>query len=434
MLGRIRKNSAVTVQQLEPLANGNAAKSYLPSHTTAGVFNQNGVLNKPEHQHIDQSPETNIRQVGIIRPLVAEPKVPSIVYSSPPPPPDNSFRNNINIDSDSDSIENRAVKRDVTLEDAFKMQPAEKSLLQAAETTQPMMSSIITNSADGSGGIINLAAISQQPSTFDSAASVSIACSKRSAIAMDLTSNGNSSSNSIIFNFQDREDVPDYIDSSLIIRPKREVSKPGESGYVVLDNLTVETSTYPEPDELWTLHNNPPSPCNVSFENAYVIINGRSNIKAGPKEQKRLSIQFNELLTKTFEYPSEISLREDGNPSPIGDERMPDGTHSPIGGADGSSGANFMASTPISSVPLGNYVPLKAATFTNNFELGVTRTYSPNTSATSNISICDASNTANLNVTNGPTSPNGSDNMQYIKPATDEQIVAWSEGVSDLLF
>jgi len=26
------------------------------------------------------------------------------------------------------------------------------------------------------------------------------------------------------------------------------------------------------------------------------------------------------------------------------------------------------------------------------------------------------------------------DSLQYLKPATDEQIVAWSEGVSDLLF
>lgn len=54
---------------------------------------------------------------------------------------------------------------------------------------------------------------------------------------------------------------------------------------MLLGDLTVETSTDPEPDDSWTL-GGPPSPCDVAFQNDNVIINGRSNIKAKVKEQK----------------------------------------------------------------------------------------------------------------------------------------------------
>lgn len=58
--------------------------------------------------------------------------------------------------------------------------------------------------------------------------------------------------------------------------------QPGESGFVLLENLTVETST--DPDDSWTL--GPPSPCDVEFKNDNVIIDGKSCIRDKTKEQK----------------------------------------------------------------------------------------------------------------------------------------------------
>lgn len=155
------------------------------------------------------------------------------------------------------------------------------------------------------------------------------------------------------------------------------------------------------------------------------------------------------------------------------------------------------------SVPLGNYTPIKATTFTTNFELGVTRaqTSSPivsiiqpsppinYNSITSNALKCHqqqtdvrtktnetengTTTTTTINGTGGTTtkitattqkttittttehlhhqlisvtgnghhtingqSTNGGEpeSLQYLKPATDDQTVVWSEGASDLLF
>lgn len=82
--------------------------------------------------------------------------------------------------------------------------------------------------------------------------------------------------------------------------------------------------------------------------------------------------------------------------------------------------------------------------------MGVTRTTSPSQQI-------NATTTNQLSAGNGKTGINGNnshigdqhqtqeqtinigidnntDSIQYLKPASDEQIVAWSEGVSDLLF
>ena len=53
--------------------------------------------------------------------------------------------------------------------------------------------------------------------------------------------------------------------------------QPGESGFVLLGDLTVETSTDPEPDDSWIC--DPPSPCDVQFKNANVVINGKSSLR-----------------------------------------------------------------------------------------------------------------------------------------------------------
>lgn len=51
--------------------------------------------------------------------------------------------------------------------------------------------------------------------------------------------------------------------------------QPNESGFVLLGDLSLETST--DPDDEWTM--GPPSPCDVEFENANIIIDGKSSIR-----------------------------------------------------------------------------------------------------------------------------------------------------------
>lgn len=148
-------------------------------------------------------------------------------------------------------------------------------------------------------------------------------------------------------------------------------------------------------------------------------------------------------------------------------------------------------------MPLGSYTPIKATIFNTNFELGVTRNHHiersidgskttnapPSTnqlnSSTSSVKYqappppppprTKSSSSSSAALTNGitiaatkqqqqrphqqtlnvnkqiepliqhsdgPPSSNGidQDSLQYLKPASDEQTVAWSEGASDLLF
>ena len=48
----------------------------------------------------------------------------------------------------------------------------------------------------------------------------------------------------------------------------------------MIGDLTLETST--DPDDYWTM--GPPSPCNVEFENANIIIDGKSNLRYRSKD------------------------------------------------------------------------------------------------------------------------------------------------------
>lgn len=242
--------------------------------------------------------------------------------------------------------------------------------------------------------------------------------------------------NSIVFNFKHRKDVPDYIDSNgLVVRRQREMPKPGESGYVLLGDISVETSTDTDMDDAWTLFG-PPSPCDVTFKNANILINGRSNIRNRTKYNRQQNIQFHEVLIAMYEYPSENSIDNDSSCDGDGDaddSNTMEPTQNGVGGAN-----NFMGAVPsIGSVPLGNYTPLKATTFTNNFELGVTPSASTSLSADSsagvngNIGSMDVLNDEGVSTS---TSINGGETAEYLKPATDGEIVVYSEGVSDLLF
>ncbi|XP_035899959.1 uncharacterized protein LOC118506651 isoform X2 [Anopheles stephensi] len=313
--------------------------------------------------------------------------------------------------------------------------------------------------------------------------------------------------NTMVFNFSDRKDVPDYIENDgVIIRPRpRELPKPGESGFVLLGDLTLETST--DPDD--ALPTGPPSPCNGEFANAYIVINGKSSMRNKTSRSNKFKIQFDDSLTSTYEYPSETSLLDMKGD----DDTDTTGTDTTNGGGLVPAAAftdngllshtnKLLSSVPLGSAPFASYTPVKAAIDTT-FELGVTRTPSPSAASTasstgSNGSLTSSNSSSNSHhqtANNGEqkhhlphhtTVPNGHhhphpqhqyhhhrsnggvhsnghtgngpsdtivngagepglllssgtaepESIQYLKPASDEQTVNWSQGtrVTDLLF
>lgn len=102
----------------------------------------------------------------------------------------------------------------------------------------------------------------------------------------------------------------------------------------------------------------------------------------------------------------------------------------------------------LGSAPLGSYMPTKGS-LASSFELGVTKSPSPGSSSSVSMSPSptqsknqhhhsqeEDENEALANG-NGNSSGGGDpESLQYLKPATDDQTVAWSEGTraTDLLF
>ncbi|KAI8117756.1 hypothetical protein CVS40_10429 [Lucilia cuprina] len=227
---------------------------------------------------------------------------------------------------------------------------------------------------------------------------------------------------SMVFNFSNRKEVPDYIENDgVIFRRKRELPKPNESGFVLLGDLSVETSTDMDYDDFSMC---PPSPCDVEFVNANIVIDGKSSIRQKSKDTT-FRVQFNDTLTSTFEYPSEASLIVDDSFSaynesytqPLGsspthdvndfthafqnlcleniNSTIPPLTHQhhhhvadeiiqlPTLNASSSPATanntnnttatkNILGNLPLGSAPLGFYTPLKAP-IDRLFQLGVTR-------------------------------------------------------------
>lgn len=57
--------------------------------------------------------------------------------------------------------------------------------------------------------------------------------------------------------------------------------QPTDSGFVLLGDLSVETSTDTDYDDYSMC---PPSPCDVEFENANIVIDGKSSIRQKSKD------------------------------------------------------------------------------------------------------------------------------------------------------
>lgn len=149
----------------------------------------------------------------------------------------------------------------------------------------------------------------------------------------------------------------------------------------------------------------PPSPCNVDFEGANIIV-GKSLIQRRTKKCK-MTISFNDDMTKLFEYPSETSLLEESDDvksiSKKSDQDFRD-TSSQISTSNSKGG-------------LSSYTPSKVH-FETTFELGISRSTLPDSSLEPN----------------PPSSPIQMDSvLHYIKPA--EESTTWSaETTADLLF
>ncbi|XP_039153358.1 serine-rich adhesin for platelets isoform X1 [Drosophila simulans] len=238
---------------------------------------------------------------------------------------------------------------------------------------------------------------------------------------------------SMVFNFsKSTKEVPDYIESDVVIyRRKRELPKPNEPGFVLLGDLSVETSTDTDYDDYSMC---PPSPCDVEFENANIVIDGKSSIRQKPKESS-FRVQFNDTLTSTFEYPSEASMTIEDPPyaDPFGHvskhhqmllaeqmhllqhqeqlelEQMhqlglaPEQHHhvtvdeiielptSTAGHGHGigighragaaGGGGTMLGNLPLGSTALGFYTPMKGTAMDNLFQLGVTRYALPESSS-----------------------------------------------------
>lgn len=94
----------------------------------------------------------------------------------------------------------------------------------------------------------------------------------------------------------------------------------------------------------------------------------------------------------------------------------------------------------VDSAPLGSYTPMKGSVDSSTFELGVTKSPSPG-GGSGSVSMSPSPTHANgghrdqqqHHTTNGAGDP---ESLQYLKPASDEETVAWSEGTraTDLLF
>lgn len=214
--------------------------------------------------------------------------------------------------------------------------------------------------------------------------------------------------NTIVFNFTaSKKTTPDYIENDGIdLSKRRPEAKQLDSGYVIMpgwggpaDSSTDGDDDDPNLDYLDARPGVLPAPSGIVFEGEAVIINGRSNLQRQPKT-KKLNLSFDDSLTQTYEYPSELSLMEEmGSPS---DDLLP---------------SNTTLDSPSTQGGLASYTPSKIQ-LGSTFELGVSRTPPP-VQAPPPV----------------PSAPSERVEEDYLRPADESETVTWSaESTSDMLF
>lgn len=256
-LENISKAGTTTKFQFELMSNTPTTtnKSHLP--TVAGGFLKRNVTNgstatvlgngngeHAAHATVSAAPEPSVRQIGIIRPLLAEPKI----QARPPPPPSSSLNNF------------SAVKREPN--ESVKVQPAPpissatamagidaepkcdnfliaNLLASTATPMQPMQplslaqplqpqsaNNMVLSSREIQKNLIN------REKSEDNGLAAPKWITKRSvtvsatAPTVPPPQPPSNQTNSMVFNFKHRKEVPDYIENDgLVIRRKREMPK-----------------------------------------------------------------------------------------------------------------------------------------------------------------------------------------------------------------
>ncbi|XP_069175239.1 nascent polypeptide-associated complex subunit alpha, muscle-specific form isoform X2 [Procambarus clarkii] len=127
----------------------------------------------------------------------------------------------------------------------------------------------------------------------------------------------------LVFNFtSSKKETPDYIENDGVDLSRRPEQL--DSGYVIMPGWEGRADSSTDGDDLDDsgldyLDSRPgvlPAPSGIVFEGEAVIINGRSNLQRQPKT-KKLSISFDDALTSTFEYPSELFLLAEAGLLPL---------------------------------------------------------------------------------------------------------------------
>ncbi|XP_044728988.1 uncharacterized protein LOC123292405 [Chrysoperla carnea] len=237
-------------------------------------------------------------------------------------------------------------------------------------------------------------------------------------------------SNTMVFNFSNRTEVPDYIENDGIIRrPKREKPKPGESGIILLADAPEDESYTDDLSDADLMLSCPPSPCNVEFENDNILIDGKSSFCIVPK-RKKMKIQFDDSATETYEYPSENSLMDESSLStstttPTTAISTANNNNSSLGLTSNNVSAEA-APSPLGTL-LQNYTPSKVVLSSEYFQLGVTRS--------SNSTPTTDGQTTTTTTSSSSATLNSFDENDYLKPAMEVDNITWgSETVADLLF
>lgn len=217
--------------------------------------------------------------------------------------------------------------------------------------------------------LINTVKTLQQPNKGSVVCvSASVEVVNRSIVTTKKSRPREPASNTAVFNFTSRKDVPDYISNDRSRSPGRpELPKPGEGGIILIPGATISDSFTDEDEEILRSLEGPPSPCDVVFVNDNILIDGKSSLSQKTKRTK-LRISFIDAGPEIYEYPSETSLLVDD--SPLSPAQAQVGHTVPILG--GSS--------------LANYTPKG----TEEFQPGVTRSAQPNIPAKPDITEVDA--------------------------------------------
>ncbi|XP_057658907.1 uncharacterized protein LOC130895560 [Diorhabda carinulata] len=180
-------------------------------------------------------------------------------------------------------------------------------------------------------------------------------------------------SNTAVFNFtSSKRDVPDYISNDKSRLPgKPELPKPGEGGIIFIPGATILESFTDEDEEILRSLEGPPSPCDVTFINDNILIDGKSSMCQKSKRSK-MKISFVEAGPDIYEYPSETSLMVDENPvvSPaqVG-HSIPNLSGSSLATYTPKSSTESFQPGVTRSTPVPSVKPVETASDEPNFEL-----------------------------------------------------------------